>query len=147
MSHPHRPQYLLAELAGLRAEIIGHQAARYNVDQLGLAAIIAIYAWILSTGTASALVLPPAVALVATLRQQSIAFSITTIASYIRKLEQELAGGGWEDWLASEDIPKRITRLSTTVWVSVLIGTTAIAIAEAAGLGLLDLVTTRKGTP
>lgn len=125
-----RDRYILVELAGLRAEIIGHQAARYSVDQLGLAAIVAIYAWILGTKSAGVLILPPVIALVAFMRQVSIAYSIRKIAAYIALREVEVARGGWECWLKETGAPKSITLVSNTVWIGVLILTVGVAVVQ-----------------
>ena len=136
-----RESYLLQEAAGLRAEIIGHQAERYRVDRFGLTAVVAIYAWVISSDARGALILPPVIALVAALRQLSIFASIRQAATYLRRIETEMCGeaGGWEIWLKTGNVPKNNTILSHVVWFFVLGVTVVVTLAERQGTSLIDL--------
>ncbi|MEO0361465.1 MAG: hypothetical protein AAF322_10155 [Pseudomonadota bacterium] len=133
-----RKDYLLVEVASLRAEILGHQAARYGVDQFGLTAVALIYAWIVATGgSAAALWLPPLVCFVAALRQRTIFFSIRKISNYLTLIEDELAVWGWESYLRGVKSPKRISALSHYVWATMTLVTSVVAMAEAFGFRVL----------
>lgn len=138
-----RAAFLLQEASGLRSEITGHQAARYNVDQFGLAAVIAVYAWAIGVDNVNPAFfwLPPVLALAAALRQRTIYRAITKIAAYVAETEQELAGGGWECWLKSRQEKKHISALSHWIWAIVTVATTIIAVAETAGRPLLSHLT------
>ncbi|MEL7466399.1 MAG: hypothetical protein AAFN79_20165 [Pseudomonadota bacterium] len=115
-----RRAYLIQEVAGLRTEIVGHQTARYQNDRTGLVAMMAIYAWLLTSGEDLGLLLalgwwlPVLVAGVVYLRQETIAAAVGRAASYISCAERLQGIHAWENRPQATKRP--ITELSKRVW-------------------------------
>ncbi|MEM9043690.1 MAG: hypothetical protein AAGC81_03265 [Pseudomonadota bacterium] len=148
----------LEEYKSLRAEMMSLQGERRLTDRLGASAIVAIYAWLLTTGGSIPdllarlnFLLPSVVAYLCYLQSTRISKGIRTVGTYLAHFEKKYADPeicGWEymlshvrekkslpqpasetkEWLEQRVELDRLSSLSAGFWRWCIIGTIAFAV-------------------
>ncbi|MEM9097733.1 MAG: hypothetical protein AAGC79_04350 [Pseudomonadota bacterium] len=151
-------EFHLEEYKSLRTEMMSLQTERRLTDRLGASAIVAIYAWLLTTGGSIPdllarlnFLLPTLIAYLCYLQSTRISKGIRTVGSYLAHFEKKYADpeiGGWEymlshirenstlpqpasetrDWLEQRVELDRLSSLSAGFWRWSILGTVGIAL-------------------
>ncbi len=134
--------FLLSEYQSLRSEIMQHQQARASNERYGAAAIVAVYAWLVTnSGQAESVAqpfiwfgwwLPVFIAVFGFFRQMALRSGVQRAGEYLAEIQSALsiADFGWERRLirTRKAGRLRVSSTSTVMWVTAMSLTVMIAI-------------------